>query len=82
MTEKPGIAVRLQFLVRVVRKDCQHLANNDQSLLSHAFTLALPSRLEANPGLTKRVGTFMARFRTGMTLWAANLFPCFRSLTV
>lgn len=75
MTLEAKVKLRLQFLVRVVRKECQHLASTDQSLLSHAFTLALPSSLEANSGLTKRFGTFMARLGTTMTLWAANLLP-------
>lgn len=32
MTPEPGIALRLKFLARVVRKECQHLTTTDQRL--------------------------------------------------
>jgi hypothetical protein len=32
MTINPKIALRLQFLVRVVRKECQHLVSTDQRI--------------------------------------------------
>ena len=49
MTVEPGIAVRLQFLTRVVRKECQHLATSDQRLFASAFSLAQAGQLEAKP---------------------------------
>ncbi|MDP1696228.1 MAG: hypothetical protein Q8L45_00330 [Xanthomonadaceae bacterium] len=62
MTVKPGIALRLQFLVRVVRKECRHLATTDQRLFASAFTLAQASRLETDPDLAERVEAFVGRF--------------------
>ncbi|WP_437559151.1 hypothetical protein [Acidithiobacillus sulfuriphilus] len=38
MTVEPTLAMRLQFLVRVVRKECQHLSTTDQRLFASAFT--------------------------------------------
>ena len=62
MTVEPAIAVRLQFLTRVVRKECQHLATTDQRLFASAFTLAQASQLEADPDLAERVEAFVGRF--------------------
>ncbi len=62
MTVEPAIAVRLQFLARVVRKECQHLATTDQRLFANAFTLAQASQLEADPDLAEQVEAFVGRF--------------------
>jgi hypothetical protein len=62
MAVKPGVTPRLQFLVRVVRKECQHLATTDQRLFANAFTLAQASRLETDPDLAERVEAFVGRF--------------------
>ena len=40
MTPNPKIALRLQFLTRVTRRECQHLLSTDQSLSGRPFTLA------------------------------------------
>lgn len=37
MTLEPKIALRLQFLSRVVRKECKHLATTDQRLFGALF---------------------------------------------
>ena len=39
MTVEPKIALRLQFLARVVRKECKHLTTTDQRLFGNLFTL-------------------------------------------
>lgn len=62
MTLDPKIALRLQFLVRVVRKECQHLATTDQRLFGEPFTPERTSRLETDPDLAERVEAFVGRF--------------------
>lgn len=62
MTLDPKIALRLQFLVRVVRKECQHLATTDQRLFDEPFTPERTSRLETDPDLGERVEAFVGRF--------------------
>lgn len=62
MTVEPAILLRLQFLVRVVRKECQHLITTDQRLFNSLFTLEQASRLEEDPDLAERVEAFVGRF--------------------
>jgi len=62
MTIDPKIALRLQFLVRVVRKECQHLATTDQRLFGDSFTPERAGQLETDPDLAERVEAFVGRF--------------------
>lgn len=62
MTIEPKIALRMQFLARVVRKECQHLTTTDQRLFDTEFSLAQAMRLEAEPDLAERVEAFVSRF--------------------
>lgn len=62
MTINPKIVLRLQFLMRVVRKECQHLATTDQRLFGDPFTPERASQLEAAPDLAERVEAFVGRF--------------------
>jgi hypothetical protein len=62
MTLEAKVKLRLQFLVRVVRKECQHLASTDQRLFANAFTLTQVQQLEADPDLAERVEAFVGRF--------------------
>lgn len=63
MTLEPGIAPRLQFLARVVRKECHHLATTDQRLFGFSsFTIEQATSLEENPDLAERVEAFVSRF--------------------
>lgn len=62
MTINPKIALRLQFLARVVRKECQHLATTDQRLFDEPFTLERARQLETDPDLAERVEAFVGRF--------------------
>lgn len=62
MTVEPKIALRLKFLARVVRKECQHLATTDQRLFGSEFNLARVNQLEADPDLAERVEAFVGRF--------------------
>ncbi len=62
MTIDVKTALRLHFLARVVRKECQHLATTDQRLFVSAFTLTQAARLENDPDLAERVEAFVGRF--------------------
>ncbi len=62
MTIEPKIAFRLQFLVRVVRKECRHLVTTDQRLFGNDFSLQQASRLEEDLDLAERVEAFVGRF--------------------
>lgn len=62
MTLNPKIALRLQFLTRVARKECQHLLSTDQRLFDQPFTLERAKQLETDPDLSERVDAFVSRF--------------------
>jgi hypothetical protein len=62
MTEELKIVPRLQFLARVVRKECQHLTTTDQRLFGDSFTIEQATRLEADHDLAERVEAFVSRF--------------------
>lgn len=62
MTEKPKIVPRLQFLARVMRKECQHLTTTDQRLFDGLFTIEQATQLEADHDLAERVEAFVGRF--------------------
>ena len=62
MTMELGAVPRLQFLARVVRKECQHLATTDQRLFGGLFTVEQAIRLEADHDLAERVEAFVGRF--------------------
>jgi uncharacterized protein with HEPN domain len=56
------MGLRLQFLVRVVRKECGHLAATDQRLFGDPFTPERARQLETDPDLAERVEAFVGRF--------------------
>lgn len=62
MTLEPKISLRLQFLARVVRKECKHLAGTDQRLFGTLFTPEQAAGLEDEPDLAERVEAFVGRF--------------------
>lgn len=62
MALEPKITLRLQFLTRVVRKECRHLANTNQRLFVQTFTLNQAAQLESDPDLAGRVDAFVGRF--------------------
>lgn len=55
-------ALRLQFLTRVVSKECRHLVTTDQRLFGSDFSLMQVNQLEADPDLAERVEAFVGRF--------------------
>lgn len=62
MTLEPKIALRLQFLARVVNKECRHLAITDARLFKALFTPEYVALLEADTDLAERVEAFVGRF--------------------
>lgn len=77
MTLEPKIALRLKFLTRVVRKECQHLAITDQRLFIGIFTLAQAAQLEADHDLAERVEAFVGRFARLQDTVGDKLLPLF-----
>lgn len=62
MTVENKIQLRLQFLARVVRKECHHLIATDERLFSVSFTIEQAKKLEENVELAERVEAFVGRF--------------------
>jgi hypothetical protein len=62
MIEKPKITLRLQFLARVVSKECKHLATTDQRLFGVLLSLEQVAHLEEDTDLAERVDAFVSRF--------------------
>lgn len=62
MTIDPKILPRLQFLARVMRKECQHLATTDQRLFNVPFTPERVGQLEIDHDLAERAEAFVGRF--------------------
>lgn len=62
MTLNSKTVLRLQFLTRVVRKECQHLVATDQRLFAEPFTPERARQLDTDPGLAERVEAFVGRF--------------------
>ena len=62
MTIEEKNILRLQFLARVVRKECKHLSTTDQRLFGGSFTVEQAARLEEDPDLAERVEAFVGRF--------------------
>lgn len=62
MTLNPKLAMRISFLARVVRKECEHLAVTDRRLFADNFTMDTARRLETDVDLAERVEAFVGRF--------------------
>ena len=62
MNIDPKIALRLQFLVRVVGKECKHLVTTDNRLFGKEFSLQQIACLEEDLDLAERVEAFVGRF--------------------
>ena len=63
MTLESKVGLRMKFLVRVVRKECQHLATTDRRLFGAAsFSVVQATLLEEDPDLAERVEAFVGRF--------------------
>lgn len=75
MTVNPQEAARMQFLLRVVRKECHHLASTDQRLFSKPFTHVQVSQLESDADLAERVEAFVGRFSRLQDTLGDKLLP-------
>ncbi len=62
MNANPRQLLRLQFLTRVVRKECLHLLTTDSRLFAAPFTHVEVSQLETDVDLAERVEAFVGRF--------------------
>lgn len=62
MTPTAGIRLRLQFLARVIRKECGHLAHTDQRLFGAPFSVERARQLDSDPETAERVEAFVGRF--------------------
>ncbi len=62
MTLEPALLLRLQFLSRVIRKECRHLITTDSRLFKDSFTIEQAAQLETDPDLAERVEAFVSRF--------------------
>jgi len=62
VSSKPAVAARLQFLARVIEKECKHLLTTDSRLFAEPFTLIKALRLPDDPDPAERVEAFVGRF--------------------
>ena len=62
MRDDSNLEKRLQFLVRVVRKECKHLATTDQRVFGAELSPQQVTDLECDPDVAERVEAFVGRF--------------------
>lgn len=62
MNIKLSSKLRLQFLSRVVGRECHYLSNTKKRLFSSPFTIEVVSQLADNDDLSERVEAFVSRF--------------------
>jgi len=58
----PSQTARLEFLVRVTHKECQHLLGTDGRLFGNLFTIEEAKKIEIDPILAERLDAFVSRF--------------------
>jgi len=75
MTLEPSQVARMQFLARVVGKECYHLSGTDQRLFSQPFTRIQVSQLESDIDLAERVEAFVGRFSRLQDTLGDKLLP-------
>jgi len=76
MTVASKSLLRLQFLCRVVTKECRHLTLTDERLfVSMTFDIAQAGQLENDPDLSERVEAFVSRFARLQDMLGDKLLP-------
>jgi uncharacterized protein with HEPN domain len=75
MILEPAILLRLQFLSRVIRKECKHLLITDSRLFRESFTLKQAMQLDTDPDLAERVEAFVSRFARLQDTLGDKLLP-------
>ena len=68
---------RLQFLLRVVSRECQHLAATDARLFAESFTTQRAKNLDASPDEAERVEAFVGRFGRLQDTLGDKLLPAY-----
>lgn len=68
---------RLQFLVRVVRRECDHVSLTDKRLFSQPFTVERVRKLDTNVAEAEQVEAFVARFSRLQDTLGDKLLPCY-----
>lgn len=75
MTSMPKNAARLQFLARVVARECAHLGATNIRLFAEPFVSRKAERLADDPDLAERVEAFVGRFGRLQDTLADKLLP-------
>lgn len=68
---------RLQFLARVVPRECNHLETTDKRLFAEPFTVQRAETLDEAPALAERVEAFVSRFGRLQDTLGDKLLPLF-----
>lgn len=68
---------RLQFLVRVIRRECEHLAATDARLFAEPFSAQRATRLAERADEAERVEAFVGRFGRLQDTLGNKLLPAF-----
>jgi hypothetical protein len=68
---------RLQFLVRVVRRECTHLTATDNRLFAEHFTTQRAKSLDDYPDEAERVEAFVGRFGRLQDTLGDKLLPAY-----
>ena len=66
---------RINFLVRVTKKECRHLVSTASRLFLEPFTLADAAKLEYDQDLAERVEAFVGRFARLQDTLGDKLLP-------
>jgi len=77
VSPEPSLINRLQFLVRVVERESEHLAHTDGRLFACPFTAERGARLEENPDEAERVDAFLSRFGRLQDTLGDKLLPAY-----
>jgi len=70
-----GAKMRLQFLARVVEKECKHLDQTTRRLFAEPFTVERAGRLEDDEDLSEHVEAFSSRFSRLQDTLGDKLIP-------
>ncbi len=68
---------RLQFLARVIPRECNHLETTDARLFAAPFTADRANVLDDDPDLAERVEAFVSRFGRLQDTLGDKLLPLF-----
>ncbi len=75
MTPPESVLARLQFLVRVARKESKHLQSTDSRLFTEYFGPDRAKSLDEDADLAERVEAFVGRFGRLQDMLADKMLP-------